>query len=154
MPPESLDRIREAGHLVQQVTTSPRHRVSALVRLRGLYPEAQWYYDDNYGLSILVLTRPSVRVSSHLERDPLPKVVKHHASHILRAEPGEVVVVKDRTGRLAEKTEVTRLFQVITGLVPDGFWGPHTQNRLEELVGPVSSIRRPSRWERILADDA
>ena len=141
-------KAQEAGRLAQQLVATSKHRGEALSRLRKMYPELGWYCDDNYGLSILL--------PPHYPMTELPKAVRFCAKHILRANLNGVLYVKDvglRTMSCNEYERI-RLFQVITGLIPDGLMGEHTERMLRVVCGePEDLPTKRSCWERLMEDE-
>jgi hypothetical protein len=153
MPPSPsllARKARDAQDLARRVLAGI-HVTESLAALQELFPGFHFYNDENYGLSVVC----------DRHGQGMPHGLLHALNHAIIVEPNDggilhLVTFKDRSGRLrGEPREVVRLFQVVTGLTPDGEMGQQTVNQMRVVHGgkPEPKLERLSVWERIMEDD-
>jgi len=152
MPPNlHAQKARDAQGLARRILAGV-HVTENLAALQKLFPASRFFHDENYGLSMV----------GDLRGRGIPHGLLHALNHAVLVEPNDgnilhLVIFKDRSGQLHESPqEVTRFFQVVTGLVPDGVMGRQTVDQMRVINGgkPEPEPVRMSTWERIMADES
>lgn len=117
----------------------------SLTEFREQYPAFRFFEDSNYSFCVL---------APFAQGKHLPQVLLNEAQVILGIDTilDKIYIFKDSRVVLNDPDSVTRLFQVITGLVPDSILGPETVKmlcHLRRMHQHVTFKPGPPAWARL-----
>ena len=141
---------------MRQLSVEGSHHERILSGLAGLYPTYVFCFDTVVGLTILVPARSDLARGSP-KPFLVPQAFTLHTAWLIEVSEHQLILHRCRDGR---EDEIVREFQKATGLTVDGIMGAATKAAMRAVAnehwGPAKQAPeppRPTRWERIAADD-